>query len=114
MNVGILIYTIGHSKITKKTVSYPKIFKIIGVLKYSKGTLKYLKGTVTLKYLYYCGSVNHFINRLQASSVLKFTSEPMVNNRCNFLDVGFSVNGDGFVKMSVFINPTDHGTCTNF
>ena len=50
MNVGILIYTIGHSKITKKN-SYPKIFKIIGVLKYSKGTLKYLKGTVALKYL---------------------------------------------------------------
>ena len=38
----------------------------------------------------------------------------MVNNRCNFLDVGISVNGDGFIKMSVFINPTDHGTCTNF
>ena len=30
------------------------------------------------------GHVNHFINRLQASSVLKFTSELMIDNRFNF------------------------------
>ena len=60
------------------------------------------------------GHINHFINRLQAGSVLKFTYEPMVDNGFNLLDVGILVNGDGFIKTSVFIKPTDHGTYTNF
>ena len=49
------------------------------------------------------GHVNYFINRLQAISVLKFTSEPMIDNRFNFLDGGIFVNGDGFIKTNYII-----------
>ena len=47
------------------------------------------------------GQINHFINRLKAGSVLKFTYEPMVDNRFNFLGVGILINGDGFIKTTV-------------
>ena len=50
--------------------------------------------------------------RLEAASVLKFTTEISVNNKIPFLDVAVDASGASYVT-SVHRKPTDNGNCLN-
>ena len=58
--------------------------------------------------------IARFVNNLQNSSVLKFTTETMKSNTFNFLDVKLTVDKSGCINTGVFIKPTDKGLYPNF
>ena len=57
--------------------------------------------------------VHHFVRRLQNNSVLKFTTDFMINNSFHFLDIKIVIENNNFLT-SVYTKPTDKGSYSKY